>query len=150
MTRILSKLMKRVATSAAFALLIAGSVACAEPTAQEYSVRARFAQAAMTTDYVELAVTHYRIMHDVWPASIEQAAKDAPDDKVQALPTREVQSIALGANGELTVTFRADLPELGGKSFVMSPVIAGNGSISWKCSAPAIPEKYRTTKCRAP
>ena len=144
------KLLKRFTPPAACLLLIACGAALDDPAAQEYMVRTRFAQAAGTTDFVEMVVTEYYIHHDAWPASIEQAAKEDPHDTVQALPTKEVQSIALGANGELTVTFRAGLPELGGKSFVMSPLIAADGSVSWKCSAPAIPEKYRTTKCKVP
>jgi hypothetical protein len=110
-----------------------------------YTIKSKFAEAVVEADLIRLDVAEYYINSDnKWPSSLQDAGGDV---YLKNLPTKVVQSVALGGEGVITVTFRAEVPELGGKSVVFTPAVDSKGEITWACSAPDIPAKYRTSNC---
>jgi hypothetical protein len=134
------------------AILLYGNAIFSEESdnlsADDYFTRAKFVEGVLVADHIQVVVGIYFIMHDTWPISISQAAAADPADQIPDLPTNIVQSASLGPNGALTILFRPTVPGLANKSFLMSPTPRPDGGISWKCSAPDIPEIYRSKKCR--
>lgn len=114
------------------------------PLYQDYTIRAKVAEGLYLADSAKLGVS------ETW-----HAAGDVPESNPAAglaqpvsITGNYVSSVAIGANGIITVTY-SNHPEIQGRNLVLVPV-AGTGSVSWTCSSVAgtLPRIYRPAECR--
>lgn len=114
--------------------------AIAIPAYQDFTTRARLAEAVAAGRTVADSVADYHRQHRAMPASLEQAGYSAP------LP-RAVKEINIdGANGAITVTM-AHAP-ISGQSFLLLPSLDSNQQIIWTCVSQEIRDRYLPRQCR--
>jgi uncharacterized RDD family membrane protein YckC/Tfp pilus assembly major pilin PilA len=127
----------------AFGLLIpvAGILAAISiPAYQDYTARARVAEALISASPARTAVNAYIIEHDAIPRTLAEAG-------VQFPPTQHVQSIAIDPrNAKLTVTLA--FSPLAGKTILLVPRRAQDKGITWNCQPGTVPRKYLPASCR--
>lgn len=101
-------------------------------------------QMMLATGMLRYSLQQYYLAHDhTWPSSFAQAG--FTEDR---LPSK-IQSRTLGSGGVVTATFRANLPEVGGKSIVMTPRVDADGAVEWVCSAADVPQDAFPLDCTA-
>jgi hypothetical protein len=76
-------------------------------------------------------VEDYYKEHEAWPSSLEEIDMANHNQDLNKM----VQKETLGPGGVITVTFRPDVRDVGGKSLVISPAVRFNFTFPWKCSA---------------
>jgi uncharacterized RDD family membrane protein YckC/Tfp pilus assembly major pilin PilA len=127
----------------AFGLLIpvAGILAAISiPAYQDYTVRARVAEALISAAPARTAVNAYIIEHDTIPRTLAEAG-------VQLPPTQRVQSVAIDPrNATLTVTLA--FSPLAGKTILLVPRRAQDKGITWSCRPGTVPGKYLPASCQ--
>lgn len=114
--------------------------AIAVPAYQDYVNRTAVTTAMNESAPYREAVARYGIDHQQWPASLDQAGLGALP------PDRNVAGIALGDNGQLTVSFA--IASLRSHALVLTPVVV-NGTIHWQCGGDLQP-KWLPASCRQP
>ncbi len=114
--------------------------AVALPAYQDYTVRAKIAEAILSGRDAAKSVESFYNQNQRIPTTLEEAGFIAP-----RFPF--VRSISVsGQNGVVSVTMASS--PVDGKSVQMVPNQSANGSISWKCQSEDIPQKYLPTSCR--
>ena len=119
--------------------------AVALPAYQDYTVRARIAEALNLADAAKTAVSEYKVTRGVWPADNSTAGYAGGASAVVASITN--------ANGVITVQLAntANLGAAAGQSFEFSGHTAGTANgVSWVCrmGAGTINVKYLPSSCR--
>lgn len=113
--------------------------AIAIPAYQDYTIRARVTEGLTLADSAKLAVSETAITNNALPAT------QAATGYVSPAATPNVQSIAIGANGEITITYTA---AAGGGTIIMTPTLQANGDVTWTCTGGTLLAKYRPASCR--
>jgi type IV pilus assembly protein PilA len=113
--------------------------AIAIPAYQDYTIRARVTEGLNLASSAKLAVSETAITNNALPA--DQAATGY----VSPAATPNVASIAIGANGLITITYTA---AAGGGTIEMQPALAANGDVTWICTGGSLLDKYRPASCR--
>ncbi|HBD7143669.1 TPA: pilin [Legionella pneumophila] len=113
--------------------------AIAIPAYQDYTIRARVTEGLTLADSAKLAVSETAITNNALPAT------QAATGYVSPAATPNVASIAIGANGEITITYTA---AAGGGTIVMTPTLQANGDVTWTCTGGTLLAKYRPASCR--
>ena len=113
--------------------------ALAVPAYQDYTVRARVAEALGFASAAKLAVSETMIAN----------GGTAPTDNASAgynFPgaTSNVSTVAVGASGVITVTTTATA---GGGNFALTPTYSG-GQVSWACNRGTLAARYLPQNCR--
>ncbi|RDS85799.1 M48 family metallopeptidase [Dyella psychrodurans] len=122
-----------------FIAYIAILAAIAIPAYQEYINRVTVTSAMADTEPYRAAIAQYGISHQQWPTSLDQAGlQPFAGDK-------NVSSIDLGANGELTVSF-ANVA-LRDHVLTLTPYVSNN-HIQWSCGGD-VPAKLLSLSCKA-
>lgn len=114
--------------------------AIAVPAYQDYVNRTAVATAMTESAPYRSAIAQYAMSHQQWPASLDQAGVGA------ITPDRTVAGIALGENGQLTLSFAA--PSMRSHSLVLAPYV-NQGVIHWQCGG-EIPPKWLPSSCKTP
>lgn len=114
--------------------------AIAIPAYQDYTNRAAVAAAMTESAPYREAVAQYGISHQQWPTSLDEAGLGP------LTPDRNVSAIALGADGELTVTFAN--ASLRSHALVLIPEVV-NGAIHWQCGGD-LQAKWLPVSCKQP
>ncbi|KGP62739.1 pilus assembly protein [Legionella norrlandica] len=113
--------------------------AIAIPAYQDYTIRARVTEGLQLADSAKLAVSETAITNNALPAN------QAATGYVSPAATANVTSIAIGANGVITITYTA---AAGGGTIVMTPTLQANGDVTWTCTGGTLLAKYRPASCR--
>ncbi len=113
--------------------------AIAIPAYQDYTIRARVAEGITMASAAKLAVSETAISNNALPAT------QAATGYVTPAATTNVQSIAIGANGIITVTY---LAIAGGGTILFTPTLTANGDVTWSCTGGTTLAKYRPANCR--
>ncbi|AMP89449.2 TPA: prepilin-type N-terminal cleavage/methylation domain-containing protein [Legionella pneumophila subsp. pneumophila] len=113
--------------------------AIAIPAYQDYTIRARVTEGLTLADSAKLAVSETAITNNALPAT------QAATGYVSPAATPNVASIAIGANGVITITYTA---AAGGGTIVMTPTLQANGDVTWTCTGGTLLAKYRPASCR--
>ena len=142
-------------SSVARILIVLGVLACAAyyvvvvvlPTNtgyRNYVVRSRFSEGIAMADGAKTAVLEYYADHErAFPSSNEEAKFTDPSGDALS----PVQSVSIGAGGVVVVTFNRTVPELSGKSIILSPTASEDGIAKFTCSAGDISPEYRSKSC---
>lgn len=114
------------------------------PAYSKYSARAKVAEGLTIAAPIKMAVieTHHSL--NVFPSSNKEAA-------AQSITTDIVQSINVGANGVVVITYKNS--ELGYGTFAdftieLTPVLQAEGNIIWDCTGGSMPVSIRPSSCR--
>ncbi|HAT6955572.1 TPA: prepilin-type N-terminal cleavage/methylation domain-containing protein [Legionella pneumophila subsp. pneumophila] len=114
--------------------------AIAIPAYQDYTIRARVSEGLQMASSAKLAVSETAITNNALPPT------QAATGYVSPAATANVTSIAIGANGVITITYTQ---AAGGGTIVMTPTLdANNGDVTWNCTGGTLLAKYRPASCR--
>lgn len=113
--------------------------AIAIPAYQDYTIRARVTEGLNLAASAKLAVSETTITRNALPAT------QAATGYVSPAATPNVTSIAVGANGIITITYTA---AAGGGTIIMTPTLQANGDVTWVCTGGTLLSKYRPASCR--
>jgi type IV pilus assembly protein PilA len=114
--------------------------AIAIPAYQSYTIRARVTEGLNLADVAKTAVSETAITNNALPAT------QAATGYVTPASTNNVTSVAVGANGVITITYTA---AAGGGTLLMTPTLTTNGDVTWDCTAGgSLLAKYRPASCR--
>ncbi|MCY1535840.1 Fimbrial protein [compost metagenome] len=119
--------------------------AIALPAYQDYMARARVSEGLTLAAAAKSGVTEYFASNGAWPTSNAQAGIDVATN----IKGNSVTSVAVGANGVVTITYNAKLGTAGsGKTILLTPA-NNTGSISWDCkTGGTMPANLRPAECR--
>lgn len=115
--------------------------AVALPAYQNYTKRARAADALSLSTAAKTAVTEYWAVNNGFPASNITAGLPSKS-KISSDNVTSVEVVA-GGKIEITLTNKID----NGKKFQLEP-INNTGSLKWKCNNVDVNKDYLPTNCR--
>ena len=113
--------------------------ALAIPAYQDYTIRARVTEGLEMASSAKLAVSETAMTNNALPATQAATGYTSP------AATINVASIAVGANGVITITYAA---AAGGGTIIMTPTLTANGDVTWDCTQGTELPKYRPASCR--
>ena len=117
-----------------FVAIIGILAAIAIPAYQDYTTRARMAEAVSIGKNATALVDGYYGEHQVVPDTLEQAGFVAPQSS-------SVKKVAVNSeNGVVTITMAAT--PLADKKLLMVPSLDENSHINWKCMSEEIQDRY--------
>ena len=109
------------------------------PMYQVYTIKARVTEGLELASSAKLAVSETTTTNSALPATQAVTGYTTP------APTNNVSSIVIGANGVITITYKA---AAGGGTIVLTPTLTANGDVTWDCAAGTLAYKYRPASCR--
>lgn len=113
--------------------------AIAIPAYQDYTIRARVTEGLEMASSAKLAVSETAMTNNALPATQAATGYTSP------AATTNVNAIAVGANGVITITYTA---AAGGGTIIMTPTLTANGDVTWDCTTGSLLAKYRPASCR--
>lgn len=113
--------------------------AIAIPAYQDYTTRARLAQALMTEKSAATTVSNYYLEHQAFPTDLTQAGFTT------ALPP-SVSSLSIEADGTLVATMAN--PPISGQTLLLVPSKDASNGITWVCKSEEIKDKLLPRECR--
>lgn len=125
-----------------FIAIIGILAAIALPAYQDYTTRARIAEALTFGSSATEAVANYYSRHQEVPSNLEITGFNTP------IPAFLKEISVNDQTGAVTITVAS--PPVSGKSILLVPSIDSTSHISWSCMSPDIPNKYLPPKCRTP
>lgn len=120
---------------------ILGAVAI--PAYQDFTARKQVSEALNSVAEVKEKVISYASENQKWPSNNHDIYRDGWED----VPMPPLQSIQVGTNGTITLTFKQP-PSLAGKTIVLRPKVDGE-QVTWSCEGGSIADKYRPKSCRS-
>ncbi|MBB5014574.1 pilin [Rehaibacterium terrae] len=116
-------------------------LAIAIPAYQDYTVRAKVSEGLNMATAAKLGVSETRQTRGTWPSN------NATAGIANTIQSTYVNSIAVGANGVITVTYR-NITELPTDATVtLTPTFASE-SVRWTCAPGTVPSRYLPATCR--
>jgi type IV pilus assembly protein PilA len=142
--------------------------AIAIPAYRDYTIRSQVTEGLNFAAAAKTAVSERFIATGVWPTTNAQAGLHATPTEIKS---KYVQSVTVGAGGQITVAFGYDInPAIipAENALVYTPYISpNNGDVSWQCGLHPMPaaaglviatgaapaagtliDKYRPANCR--
>ncbi|KTD21932.1 pilin [Legionella londiniensis] len=117
--------------------------AVAIPAYQDYTIRARVTEGLNLAAAAKLAVAEVRQSQGTFPT--DNASAGYPG--ITATANANVQSINVGANGVITVTYGAPAQNV---VLTLTPTAQATGEITWACRVTnAANNRYVPANCRA-
>ena len=114
--------------------------AVAIPAYEEFEARSTVAEGFNSAAPIRQKVIDYASKSQKWPSK----NKDIGVDENIAAPN--LQSIQVGPNGAITLTFAGPPPSLTGKTMTLHPQVNGE-QITWSCSEGSLESKYLPPQC---
>jgi type IV pilus assembly protein PilA len=105
----------------------------------DYTIRSRVSEGLVMASSAKLAVSETTMVKNTLPANQNETGYNTPP------ATINVQSIDIGANGLITITYTQTA---GGGTIILTPTLQANGDILWDCTGGNLLTKYRPTICR--
>jgi prepilin-type N-terminal cleavage/methylation domain-containing protein len=118
--------------------------AVAIPAYQDYTIRAQVSELVALADGAKVAVAEAYQTNGAFPATNAAAGYSGASGTYTL-------SVAIGAAGIITATSRAGAPvntAIRSMTFVLTPDLGTNNSITWICTAGTIPVQFRPANCR--
>jgi type IV pilus assembly protein PilA len=115
--------------------------AVALPAYQDYTVRARVAEALGFAASAKASVTEYIQSESTLPTTNAMAGIDT------TITSPVVAGVSVGAGGVLTIGVNAALVPNAG-AFTMTPTLGLSGQVTWNCSNSGMEPKYLPATCR--
>lgn len=123
--------------------------AIAIPAYQDYTIRAQVSEGLNLSGGAKAAVTEFFQDRGQMPGNNNDAGLADSADIVG----KYTESVAVGANGVITVTFDSDTLDahqiLNDNSIVLTPTTANAGSVGWACTGNGIENKHLPAACRS-
>lgn len=113
--------------------------AVAIPSYQDYTVKARVTEGIQLAEAAKLAIT------DVVFSTHQLPAHQNETSYVSGEPTQNVQSITIGPQGVITITYTLSA---GDGTLILTPLIKASGDIAWTCHPGTLLKKYCPASCR--
>lgn len=114
--------------------------AVALPAYQDYTVRAKMADANVLAKNASNSVERYYFQTKKIPTTIEETGFITPRNA-------SISSVSVDSQNGVITVWMATSP-IQGKSLLMVPSQAADGTITWKCQSSDIPQKYLPQACR--
>lgn len=114
--------------------------AIAIPAYQDYTTRARMAQAVIIGKSATASVDNFYNQHQSLPNSLDEAGFAAP------LPPSVSELGINSQNGTVTITMKD--PVVNGKSLMFVPGLDTNNQLVWTCMSTEIRDRYLPQECR--
>lgn len=105
----------------------------------DYTIRSRVSEGLEMASAAKLAVSETAMVNNSLPANQTATGYTTP------MATTNVESIVIGANGVITITYT---PTAGNGTIIMTPTLGVSGDILWNCTGGSLLNKYRPTICR--
>ena len=135
-----------VVVGVVFAVMMLGILAAvAIPAYQDYTQRAKVAEAIVSVHPWRAAVAEHYAQNKQLPNGVADLAKDL----VPQEPASRNGAASLGANGMLTLTMTPATGAMAGKTILFRPQ-AEPGGLIWDCTGGTLEPRYRPATCRAP
>lgn len=117
--------------------------AIAIPAYQDYIVRSKVTEMMTAGSACKASVSEYAAAQNALPGDITAAG-------CSSNATKYLRSLAVGANGVITLTATATLKSTeAGKTIVLTPTLASEGTVEWVCnSGGTLTAKYKPANCR--
>lgn len=123
-----------------FVAVIGILAAVAIPAYQDYTTRARMAQAAIIGKAAADSVDNFYSQHRMLPNSLEESGFATP------LP-HSVRELSLNSqNGTVTITMEGSV--ISGKSLMFVPALDASNQLNWTCMSVEIQDRYLPQQCR--
>ena len=119
--------------------------AVAIPAYQDYTVRAKVTEGLSLASAAKTGVSEWFATNGDFPSA--NGSVGLPTST--SITGNSVRSVAIGANGVITVTFAATgLPAaVAGDTILLTPT-NNNGAVQWSCTGGTLDSKYRPSSCR--
>ena len=120
--------------------------AVALPAYSDYTKRAHVSEGLALAAGAKNSVVDHYTSEGFFPSTNPSAGISA----AASITGNAVRSVAVGANGILTITYNTKVDP--GVVLIMTPTAASGGSITWACgdtAASTVNNKYRPANCRS-
>lgn len=114
-------------------------ISIAVPAYQDHMIRTRVIEGLNLASPAKVAVAEVAMTTHALPASQEATGYTSP------APTSNVQSITIGANGVITISYTQ---AAGNGTILLVPALQSTGEITWTCNTGTLLAKYRPASCR--
>ena len=135
--------------------------AIAIPAYQDYTVRAQVTEGLNLASAAKTAVAETFASNQSWPATNAAAGLDVAAN----INGKYVTSVAVGAGGQITITYGNQATAIAGKVLQLTPYTSLNKDVSWQCGdkpitgpltiatgaaapVPTLLAKHRPANCR--
>ena len=115
--------------------------AVAIPAYQDYTVRSKVSEGLGLASGAKTSVTETVLSTGAFPTSNSTAGLADSTD----ITGNNVQSVAVGANGVITITYTG--APIGGNTLQLTPATTA-GSVTWSCGGGTVEGRYRPNNCR--
>ena len=120
--------------------------AVAIPQYQDYVIRTESSNSLAAARPVQLEISEYAARRAALPAACADLSAYSGFDCTGANAAGNVASVAVGANGQLTITMDTaanGVPaDIAGLTYTMTPTISATNVVTWAISAGTMPAKY--------
>ncbi len=118
--------------------------AVALPAYSDYTKRAHVSEGLALASGAKNSVTDFYTSTNRLPGNNASAGISS----AASITGNAVTSVAVGANGVLTITYNEKVNDSGTPTIFMSPNTASGGSITWTCTGGNVDNKFRPANCR--
>ena len=122
--------------------------AVAIPAYQDYTVRAKVTEGVTAAGAAKASVADFYMANNAFPATNAAAGLDA----AASYATNYIQSMTIGAAGQITVAYNAATGNgvTAGDAIQFVPAATATGAIQWTCNGAGttLPSKFRPANCR--
>lgn len=115
-------------------------ISMAVPAYQDHMMKARVVEGLNLASTAKVAVAETTSSNHALPATQAATGYTSPAS------TANVKSIAIGANGVITITYTA---KAGDGTILLVPTLQTNGELTWTCNTGTLDAKYRPASCRS-
>ncbi len=121
-------------------------LAIAIPAYGDFSIRAKVSEGIYLSSTAKASVSEYRAANGRYP--VDNAEAGLPD----VLESSYVESVEVGDEGVITITYRNIDDAVNGSQLALTPTWGANmGALTWSCkptAANGVNERYIPQKCR--
>lgn len=120
-------------------LIVGILIAIAIPAYNNYSNRAKIAEGLNLASSAKVSVTEYAMANGGLSGASSNSAVGIPG----TISGNDVSSVAVGANGVVTITYTNSLGTV-----LMTPTYS-SGRVTWSCTGGTVVAAHRPSSCRA-
>jgi len=117
--------------------------AVAIPAYQDYTIRAKVTEGLSLASAGKTAVSEFFASNGSLPSTNASAGMS----EAASISGNDVGSVAVGADGVITVTFSSATDAIDGSTLFLTPE-TNTGGVTWDCTGGNLEPKYRPSSCR--